>query len=166
MKLDIRVHSDPIEPAAFVAQEHSIAHGARILFFGVVRKENLGRQVISVAYDAFPPLAEATLTQICKEACTRWGEDLQFRLIHRTGTLKVGEISLAISVSSKHRDESYQASRYVIEELKKRAPVWKKEFYEDGESDWLKGHALCGHDRHLPSPRPSEISTRPSNTTN
>jgi molybdopterin synthase catalytic subunit len=145
MNTQITVSNLPIGQAEFVNAEHSLAHGAQILFFGVVRKVNRGRQVVAVAYDAFPPLAEATLTEICEEARARWGKDLCFRLIHRTGTLQVGEISLAISVSSKHRDESYQASRYVIEELKNRAPVWKKEFYEDGESEWLKGHALCGH---------------------
>ena len=145
MNTQITVSDLPIAQADFVSAEHSQAHGAQILFFGVVRKVNMGRQVVAVAYDAFPPLAEATLTEICEEARTRWGQDLCFRLTHRTGTLQVGEISLAISVSSKHRDESYQASRYVIEELKNRAPVWKKEFYEDGESEWLKGHALCGH---------------------
>jgi molybdopterin synthase catalytic subunit len=52
---------------------------------------------------------------------------------------------VSIAVSLPHRDETYQASRYIIEELKKRAPIWKKEHYEDGESEWLQGHALCGH---------------------
>ena len=59
--------------------------------------------------------------------------------------------SLAVAVSSRHRDESYEASRYLIEQLKERAPIWKKEYYTDGESEWLKGHALCGH-HHSKSP--------------
>ena len=141
----IQVSALPIVAGEFVAGDHSEDYGARIIFFGVVRKENLGRQVVSVSYDTFPPLAETVLREICVEAQTEVGSALQVRIEHRTGNLLVGEISLAISVSSKHRDESYRASRYIIEELKQRAPVWKKEFYEDGESEWLKGHALCGH---------------------
>jgi molybdopterin synthase catalytic subunit len=122
-------------------------HGAEILFLGVVRDINMGKTVTAVAYDAFGPLAEKTLTEIASEAKIKWGQDLQVVIHHRTGTLKVGEASLAIAVSSRHRDESYQASRYIIEEIKERAPIWKKEFYLDGETEWLKGHALCqqGH---------------------
>jgi molybdopterin synthase catalytic subunit len=155
----IQVSDQPIVASDFVvAEEHSQAHGAHILFFGVVRKENLGRKVVAVAYDAFPPLAETVLREICQEARARWGAGLEFRLMHRTGKLSVGEISLAVSVSSQHRDESYQASRYVIEELKRRAPVWKKEFYEDGESEWLKGHALCAHaSEPLPSSKITQL---------
>jgi molybdopterin synthase catalytic subunit len=119
-------------------------HGAEILFLGVVRDINLGRKVTAVAYDAFPPLAEKTLAAIADEARAQWG-DLQIAIFHRTGKLTVGEVSLAIGVSSRHRDESYLASRWIIEEIKERAPVWKKEFYSDGESEWLKGHALCQH---------------------
>jgi molybdopterin synthase catalytic subunit len=132
-------------------------HGAEILFLGVVRDINLGRSVTAVAYDAFPPLAEKTLATIASEAKEKWG-DLQIAIFHRTGKLSVGEVSLAIAVSSKHRDESYQASRYVIEEIKERAPIWKKEFYTDGESEWLKGHALCQHGKtHSDKPAFSSV---------
>jgi molybdopterin synthase catalytic subunit len=129
--------------------ELSASHGAEILFLGVVRNINLGRDVEAVAYDAFAPLAEKTLAEIADEARVKFagtsGVPLQAVIYHRTGKLKVGEVSLAIAVSSRHRDEAYEASRYIIEEIKERAPIWKKEFYTDGESDWLKGHALCGH---------------------
>jgi molybdopterin synthase catalytic subunit len=145
METFVKVSDDIISAAEFVNGNHPPGHGAHIIFFGKVREENLGRHVIAVAYDAFPSLAESVLMGICTEARNQWGQNMSFRLIHRTGKLNVGEISLALSVSSKHRDESYLASRYILEELKKRAPVWKKEFYSDGESEWLKGHALCGH---------------------
>lgn len=125
--------------------EHVSGHGAEIIFLGVVRDINHGRNVVSVAYDAFPPLAEKTLTEIASEAKEKWGREMQIVILHRTGILKVGEVSLAIAVSSRHRDESYQASRYVIEQIKDRAPIWKKETYSDGETKWLKGHALCQH---------------------
>ena len=130
---------------ALAKHEATSGHGAEIVFFGRVRNINLGREVNAVAYDAFAPLAEKTLAQIRDEALKQWGSDMGVVIIHRTGKLGVGEASLAIGVSSRHRDESYVASRWIIEEIKERAPIWKKEFYTDGESEWLKGHALCGH---------------------
>ena len=134
------------------------SHGAEILFLGVVRDINLGRAVTAVAYDAFAPLAEKILETIADEAKAKWG-DLQIAIFHRTGKLAVGEVSLAIAVSSRHRDESYLASRYVIEEIKARAPIWKKEFYTDGESEWLKGHALCQQGKtHSDSPLLSSVT--------
>lgn len=118
-------------------------HGGMNLFFGAVRDFNGGKNVTAVAYDAFEPLAEKILRDIAGEACVRWGESLRICVVHRVGKLSCGDISVAVGVSSRHRDESYQASRYIIEQLKHRAPIWKKEFYEDGETQWLKGHALC-----------------------
>ena len=120
-------------------------HGGQCFFFGAVRSQNHGLQVVAVEYDAFIPLAEKTFTEIAHEAIAKWGNDLKIIVRHRTGKLLVGEISVAIGVSSKHRDEAYQASRYVIEQIKVRAPIWKKEYYTNGETEWLKGHSLCQH---------------------
>ncbi len=116
--------------------------GAQIVFSGVVRNRNDGRRVVAVTYDAHRQLAERTFREIAEEACARWGADLSVVVAHRTGRLSVGEVSLLIGVGSPHRDEAYQASRYVIEQLKVRSPVWKQEHYADGDSDWLKGHSL------------------------
>lgn len=120
-------------------------HGAKLVFTGVVRSSNHGREVIAVEYDIFKPLFESVLEQIKQEARAQWGGDLEIAIEHYSGRLKPGETSVVIAVSSKHRDESYQASRYVIEQIKQRAPIWKKEFYSDGETEWLEGHALCQH---------------------
>ena len=119
-------------------------HGAHSQFMGVVRDHNHGKKVLKVEYDAFIPLAEKELKDICHEAEKKWGP-LNVYVHHRLGELFVGDASVIISVSSPHRNEAFEASRYVIEELKKRVPIWKKETYEDGESEWLKGHALCQH---------------------
>ncbi len=116
--------------------------GAEIVFSGVVRNRNDGRPVIAVTYDAHRPLAETTFREIAEEACARWGADLSVAIAHRAGRLSVGEVSVVIGVASPHRDEAYEASRYVIEQLKVRSPVWKKEHYADGDSEWLKGHSL------------------------
>lgn len=122
------------------------AHGAETLFLGVVRDFNHGRRVVAVSYDAFPPLAEKTLLEICLEAQRKWGSDLRICVLHRTGRLGIGEASVVVAVGSCHRTEAFEASRYVIEELKVRVPIWKREHYEDGETEWLRGHALCrGH---------------------
>lgn len=146
----VRVSEVPISGDLALGRVNGPKLGAQTLFLGVVRDRNLGRNVEAVSYDAFEPLAEATLREICEEARTKWGEGIRLAVFHRTGRLGVGETSVAIAVGSPHRDEGYRASRYVIEELKKRAPIWKKEHYEDGESEWLKGHALCqhGHSEH------------------
>ena len=118
-------------------------HGGVNVFFGAVRDFNAGKKVVAVSYDSYEPLAEKIFHEIAEEACARWGSSLRICVVHRVGRLKCGEISVGIGVSSRHRDESYQASRYIIEEIKHRAPIWKKEFYENGETEWLRGHALC-----------------------
>ncbi len=120
--------------------------GAQNLFTGTVRENNLGKKVTAVAYDAFVPLAIQTLKEIASEAQKNWGSGLKIFIQHRLGKLNVGETSVLIAVSAPHRDEAYKASRYIIEEIKVRAPIWKKEYYENGETEWLKGHALCQHD--------------------
>ncbi len=120
-------------------------HGAQTVFLGRVRDLNHGRKVVAVSYDLFFPLAHAVFTEIAREALAQWGTSMRLGIFHRMGRLDVGEVSVAIGVSSPHRDEAYQASRFVIENIKHRAPIWKKEHYEDGETEWLKGHSLCGH---------------------
>ena len=122
-----------------------LSHGGGNIFLGYVRNVNLGKKVIAVSYDAFAPLAKKVFQDIAGEAQNKWGKDLNIYISHRVGKLEIGDISVAIYVTSRHRDESYQASRYIIEEIKTRAPIWKKEFYESGETEWVRGHALCGH---------------------
>ncbi len=144
-RIQISVTQDKILTEDALSRVADMEQGAQLLFTGVVREWNLGRRVTAVAYDAFEPLAMQVLKEICEEAQAKWGDSLHFCVQHRTGKLKVGEVSVVIAVGSKHRDEAYQASRYVIEELKERVPIWKKEYYEGGETGWLKGHALCAH---------------------
>lgn len=145
-KILCKILETPIESNEVFQFTHHPSHGAQNFFFGAVRGKNMGRDVVAVEYDAAIQLAETTLREIAQEAQTQWGESLKICVLHRIGKLAVGEVSVAIGVSSPHRDESYQASRYVIEEIKKRAPIWKREFYLDGETEWLKGHALCQHE--------------------
>lgn len=133
---------EPLEPAMVVDPIAAPGNGAQVLFWGLVRDLHEGRRVTAVTYDAFRPLAEATLRDIALEAQARFGSALRVAAFHRVGRLAVGEASVAIGVGSPHRDAAYQASRYVIEQIKVRLPVWKQEHYCDGDSAWLNGHSL------------------------
>ena len=103
-----------------------------------LRDQNEGRAVEGIEYEAYEEMAVSVLTAIAREA----GESADTERIavaHRTGELEVGEVSLVIAVGTPHREEAYQASRYIIEEIKKRLPVWKKERFTDGETTWVEG---------------------------
>jgi len=117
------------------------AHGAIDMFIGAVRNHHEGQKVTGITYDVHEGLAEKTLREICEEAQGLWPET-KYYAAHYKGTLDVGGISVLISVSAAHRAETFEACRYVIEEIKKRLPVWKQEHYPDGKSEWLPGHSL------------------------
>lgn len=123
----------------------TVEHGAQSIFLGMVRNVNQGKKVVAVSYDSFAPLAAVVIGKICDEAREKFDPELRVAVMHRTGRLLIGEISVAIVASTRHRDAAFECCQYVIEQLKVRAPIWKKEHYEDGETEWLKGHALCGH---------------------
>lgn len=120
-------------------------NGALNMFVGKVRNHNMGKAVNAVSYDVFAPLACNVFQEICVEAKAQFGERLRLYVEHYKGRLEIGGVSVVIAVGSPHRDESFKACRYLIEQLKVRAPVWKQEHYVDGDSEWVKGHALCGH---------------------
>jgi len=151
-RIEVRVSHESIDVPDVLKKATDRGWGAEILFLGHVRDINHGKTVVGVSYDAFVPHAEKTLREICVEAAEKFGESLGYELgmivHHRLGRLAVGEASVAITVGSRHRETAYEASRYIIEELKERAAIWKKEHYSDGDSEWLKGHALCSHTRH------------------
>lgn len=130
---------EPIDPAALLEEVGAPEDGAVLLFLGIVRNHNDGRSVGGMRYDAYVSMAESVLARIVEEAGERWGTD-RLTAVHRVGELSVGEPSVAIVVSTPHRAEAYEASRYVIEELKRRLPVWKEERYVDGEARWLDGY--------------------------
>lgn len=132
------VTRDPIDAAGLLAAAPTSADGAALLFLGVVREENEGRAVDHLDYDAYAPMAERVLREIVEEARARFDTGT-ISVVHRVGRLSIGEASVAIVVAAPHRGAAYDASRYVIEELKRRVPIWKREGYTDGESEWLRG---------------------------
>ncbi len=142
MSILVRVVKEPIRHEQVATELGGREDGAQLVFWGLVRDHNDGRSVRAVTYDAHPQLAVRTFREIADEALARWGDDLRVVIIHRTGTLEVGEASVVVGVASAHRDEAYEASRHVIEQLKVRSPIWKQEHYVDGDSEWLRGHSL------------------------
>ncbi|MCL4821028.1 MAG: molybdenum cofactor biosynthesis protein MoaE [Vicinamibacteria bacterium] len=125
----------PIDLAALCATEPR--DGALALFVGVVRDENQGRPVARLEYEAYEEMAEAELERVEQETRARFPVT-DVRLVHRLGPLAIGEASVAVAVSSPHRGEAFTACRFAIDTLKKRVPIWKKEFYADG-AVWLEG---------------------------
>jgi molybdopterin synthase catalytic subunit len=113
------------------------------MFIGTVRNHHEGKAVEGISYDVHPALAGKTLRDICEEAGGLWA-GTKYYAVHYHGSLGIGGISIVIAVGAAHREEAFEACRYVIEEIKKRAPVWKKEHYADGESAWLPGCSLIG----------------------
>jgi molybdopterin synthase catalytic subunit len=132
------VTEDAIDPARMLGGALSPADGAALLFWGVVREQNDGRAVSRLEYSAYAPMAEREMLRIADEARERFGTGA-IHVVHRVGMLEIGEASVAIAVASPHRAEAYEASRYVIEQLKQRVPVWKREGYVDGETEWVPG---------------------------
>lgn len=126
------------EALRFVAREDC---GGIDLFAGMVRSPNHGKRVVDLEYTAFAEMVESELRKIAAEARTKWRLGCIY-MAHRTGKLKPGETSVIVAVSAPHRGETFEGSRYCIEELKKRAPIWKKEFYEDG-SEWQVNAGEC-----------------------
>ncbi|HEX5436883.1 MAG TPA: molybdenum cofactor biosynthesis protein MoaE [Gemmatimonadaceae bacterium] len=126
----------PIDPAVLLAEVADARNGAAILFLGTVRNVNDGRAVTGIEYSAYREMAERELAAIAQEAAERFGtRDIVVE--HRLGALALGEVSVAIAVAHSHRAAGYDASRYVIEELKRRVPIWKREAYVDGTREWV-----------------------------
>ncbi|GDX79719.1 molybdopterin synthase catalytic subunit [Deltaproteobacteria bacterium] len=131
----VGITSEPIEPRAIEAKVESPEHGAILTFSGVARNHHQGKSVDHLYYEAYEPMALAEMGKIEAEILERWPA-ARVAMVHRTGTVAIGEPSVVICVGAAHRVEAYEASRYAIEELKARVPVWKRETYADGTA-WI-----------------------------
>jgi molybdopterin synthase catalytic subunit len=129
---------DAIDVNALLASVSAPSCGAISLFLGTVRDENDDRAVSGMRYDAYEAMAQQVLQEIVDEALRTMREGA-IAAVHRIGELSIGDVSVAIATASPHRAPAYEASRYVIEEIKKRLPVWKHEHYVDGAAAWLDG---------------------------
>ena len=117
--------------------------GASIYFTGTVRNQNNNKNVIGITYDSHDELVLKSFTEIYNRADEKLKiKDKSVFIEHAKGYLNLEEISIIIAVACKHRDEAYVLSRCIIEEIKKKTPIWKKEHYADNQSEWLKGNPL------------------------
>ena len=117
--------------------------GASIYFTGTVRNQNNNKNVIGITYDSHDELVLKSFKEIYNQADEKLKiKDKSVFIEHAKGYLNLEEISIIIAVACKHRDEAYVLSRYIIEEIKKKTPIWKKEHYADNQSEWLKGKPL------------------------
>ena len=118
--------------------------GASIYFLGTVRNQNENKSVSGITYDVHDEMVLKSFQEIYNEADQKLDiKDKAVFIEHAKGYLNLGEISIIIAVACKHRDQAYVLSRYIIEEIKKRSPIWKKEHYENDESEWLKGNPIA-----------------------
>lgn len=131
------------ERALADAVSHSGA-GAIALFSGVVRDQTGGRRVKFLEYEAHAPMATVKMREIATAIRERWPGTLRVAMVHRTGRLEIGESSVMIAVSSAHRRGAFEACHYAIDTLKETVPVWKKEYFEDGEV-WVGLQSACDH---------------------
>ena len=131
----------PLDPSALLAEVANVANGASILFVGSVRDVNEGRAVSGIEYTTYESMAVRELEAIVAEAASRFGTN-DVVVEHRVGSLALGEASVVIAVGHPHRAEAYDASRFIIEELKRRVPIWKREEYIDGTREWVDPTAI------------------------
>jgi len=132
---------DPIDPRQAEAAVGGPDRGALASFQGVVRDHHAGRRVRRLEYHAYRPMAEAILAEVAAEAAARFGTP-HIAIVHRIGDLGVGETSLLVVVAAVHRREALAACAWLVDEVKARAPIWKKEFGDDGVF-WIEGPDGC-----------------------
>ncbi|SET54492.1 molybdenum cofactor biosynthesis protein [Stigmatella erecta] len=122
----------PLRLEEVVAAVSGEAYGGLVTFSGSVRNQTRGRRVLRLEYEAYPPMAEKQLAVIGAEAAERFG-GTRLAIVHRVGTLAPGELAVVIAAAAPHRKEAFLACEHAIERLKQDVPIWKKEFFEDGE---------------------------------
>ncbi len=132
----IRLTSDPINPGEIVCRVESPGAGAIVLFLGTVREMTGDRRTKSLEYECYREMAEKKLVELEAEARTRW--DLtRSVVVHRLGHLEIGETSVAVAVSSPHRQAAFEAGQWLIDSIKQVVPIWKQEHWADGSIEWV-----------------------------
>lgn len=159
--------SEPLDVVALRAALENPACGGVVVFEGLVRDHNDGRAVRRLEYEAYEALAVAEGAAILREARERFGVP-GVVCAHRTGRLEIGDLAVWVGVASGHRGEAFAACRYVIDEVKRRVPVWKREHYADGSDEWVNcaacadpAQASHAHSIHGHATPPDELERLP-----
>jgi molybdopterin synthase catalytic subunit len=134
----LRITTDPIAAQEAVSFVSDPASGGACVFVGTVRDRSDAGSVTGLTYEAWEELAERRLREIAQEMFEKWPVR-RVALLHRTGDLAVGEVSVVVACSSPHRPDAFEACRHGIERLKEEVPIWKHEHLTDGESHWVMG---------------------------
>ncbi len=132
----IQLTQEPIDYAALTEAVRSSAAGAVVLFLGTVREMTQGRKTLALDYEAYPQMAEAKLEELLAEARRSW-PIVNAAIAHRLGRLELGDVSVAVVVSTPHRQQAFEAGKFLIDRLKEVVPIWKKENWADGSTDWV-----------------------------
>ena len=128
---------DALDLSVLIAAVSDPEHGGLATFLGCIRREDAIRPVVAIEYEAYEELTETELAAVAAEARSRFGAHVA--CMHRSGRVAVGEPSVAVATSAPHRPAAFAACRYVIDELKVRAPIWKRMHYADGATEWVDG---------------------------
>lgn len=129
------ITNEPIDISDVISKVVRPEAGAISTFIGIAREFTHGKKTLYLEYQAYVPMAEKKLAEIGEEIESKW-EDTKTAIAHRTGRLDISEVAVAIAVSTPHRNDAFEASRYAIERIKEIVPIWKKEHWEDGTL-WL-----------------------------
>ena len=150
------LHETAFDPQRLLEALRHPSCGGYVTFEGSVRDHNEGRAVRRLEYEAFAPLALREGERILAAACARFAVE-RVHCAHRTGALEIGELAVWVGVAAKHRGEAFDACRYIIDHVKHSVPIWKKEYYEDGDSGWVNCEhcATAPELRAAPDPHPA-----------
>ena len=146
-----RMTDKTIDPDALRRELFDVGAGAYVGFEGWIRNENEGHLVERLEYESYEPLAVSEGEKVIAEARAKFPL-VHAQCVHRSGMLEIGECAVWVGVSSAHRDEAFNACRYIIDQVKVRLPIWKKEHYADGNSGWVNCERCAEH------ARPSAVS--------
>lgn len=131
----------PLDPARILAEVSDDSAGGTVLFVGTVRDKAGGRRVTALQYEVYREMAERKMREIEAEVERKWPVK-KVSLVHRDGTLRVGDVSVVVAVSSEHRAEAFEACRYAIERIKSSLPLWKRETFSGGRKRWVEGRPI------------------------
>lgn len=134
--MPFKLTDSAIEPSALLAEFRDVRAGACVTFEGRVRDTNEGKSVLALDYEAYAPLALKEGERILAEAAGKFGI-LWATCVHRTGELKLGDLAVWVAVAAGHRGSAFDACRHIIDETKARVPIWKREHYSDGTTEWV-----------------------------
>jgi molybdopterin synthase catalytic subunit len=143
MRIRRRISRSTIDLGRVMSSVRDDSAGGTVLFVGTVRNKSEGRKVSRLEYEVYRDMAERKMREIEEKAKERWAVK-KIIMVHRTGNLTVGDVSVAVAVSAEHRGEAFEACRFIIDSIKQTVPIWKREDHPEGEWTWVKGSPIEG----------------------